>query len=255
TIEQFTEVMPLVAGKFKTTYTSKNGLTTSNPITEVSFLMLAPSSELFIKRSTVEALSLLSVTRANGKVTNTRILHDILGTGARARNNMPVATEQVFSDPLGFISGNDPLHTTNRVRLVFTSVISGPEFEFDLHADQHEKSLMKVIYKNRTDKYTLEPFPEAPDAGGESFLVANCQEIDYGWHALGDTALIDKIVIGEGPDLNFRHAVNFDEVKENQFPTEKPVAPTFRPRFERADLAWPRMVISQAGEVWPDHHF
>ena len=255
TLEQFAEMLPLIAGKFKATYTSKNGNKPRNPITEISFLMLAPSSRLFSKRSTVESLSLLSVTRADGKSTNTRILHDILGASPRARRNLPVASEQVFTDPLGFISGSVPLHVTNRVRLVFTSVIVGPEYEFDLYANQHEKSVMKVIYKQRTDKYSLEPLKEDPAAGGESFLVANCQEIDYGWHALGDTAIIDKIVIGEGPEMKFRHAVNFNNVQDNSFLIKKSIAPIFGPRFERADLVWPRIVISQAGELWPAHHY
>ena len=255
TVEQFAEVLPLVAGKFKCTLPT-SGSQEKNPITEISFLMLAPNSELFTRRTKVESLSLLKVKRADGSQRTTKFLQNRFALTANLRNNVSVATDQIMTDPLGHIIGTDPLHSTNRVRMAFTTLTVGPDYEIDVFAQEHERSSLKVIYPgNRLVKYGLEPFPEEPAAGGESFLVANCQEISYGWLPLTGNDMTESVVIGKGPSLHFRHAVNFNEVKEVEFNLDKPVANNITPRYERLDLAWPRMVIGNAGDEWLENPF
>jgi hypothetical protein len=257
TIEQFAEVLPLVAGKFKVTPDeSDGGATVANPIVELSFLMLAPNSELFTRRTNVESISLFAVKRADGSLKTTNILHNRFGLSGSFQNNVSIAADQIMTDPLGYFIGSDPLHSTNRVRMAFTTLTIGPNYEIDLYSQEHERSSLKVLYPgNRLVKYKLEPFPEEPSAGGESFLVANCQEINYGWLPLLGNDLTESVVIGKGPSLHFRHAVNFNEVKEVEFNLDKPVARNITPRYERLDLVWPRRVIQNAGEEWRKEPF
>ena len=255
TVEQFAEVLPLVAGKFKC-IPPETGRTSVNPIVEISFLMLAPNSELFTRRINVESLSLLKVKRANGSVRTTNLLQNRLTLAANLDNKVSIATDQIMSDPLGHFIGNDPLHTTNRVRMAFTTLTVGPDYEIDLFGKEHHRSSLKVIYPgNRLVKYSLEPFDENANAGGESFLVANCKEVSYGWLPLLGNDFTESVVIGEGPSLHFRHAVNFNGVKELEFNLDKPVAHNITPRYERLDLAWPRRVIRNAGREWRENPF
>jgi hypothetical protein len=191
TVEQFTDSMPVVAGKFKARMLSPPEME-EDPVEEISFLILYPKKISDGAHRAQPSVSLMRAVHRSGAVRKTTFLGG--GFGGRAGGTM-------VTFPTGFFVPPSELGEKGHCRVCFVGMGMGPDYWMDIHLVHRDRNMLVV---EKSSKLRIEYVLDAFDDGGAVLVAGSAGPTDT-WFSLGHgTPLSDAL---SGPiGLLCRHA-------------------------------------------------
>ena len=255
TLPEFAEALPLIAAKARVT-PHPDDPPVNDPITEISFVLLLPNKSMFKDGTLTPSVSLFRATHESGHKTWTRFLGGNPQQMLDPEADWDDAPMALVAFPSGFQALDSPFAEEGHVRVYFVGMGLGPDYHILLHqADPTRGEMLVESLGGRKTRYLLETYPEPPDAGGHSLLVADARIETPGWRPLADYPLVWSVVLHEPTDLNLRHSIPLEEMFAHDVRVAKTYAPPFERRLPRRDLEWRRRLILHAAGYWSAAHF
>lgn len=255
TIAEFASTVPVVAAKVRARLLSSAEVE-PDPIEEISFLLFYPNCSMLTQQATAPSVSLFWARHQSGRIERSRFLPNKYGKVPDENMPWEQLPEMLFAFPAGFFAPETGLTEDGLLRVYFLGMGFGPDYWIDLYRDDVTRSRMVVGKADgvRVD-YAIEPFLEAPEAGGQTVLVAGLRETDMGWHNLGADPIVWKIAHDETPVIRTRHSIEFGALAQAPLPTRPPVAETFLPQPVAVGQAFSRRIVLRAASRWSTQAF
>ncbi len=255
-IEEFTHAIPVVAAKVKATLLSSPEVE-PDPITELSFVIFFPNRSIHTRQSVAPSISLFHAEHESGRIARTRFLPNQDGSPLSEDldwDNMP---EVLVSFPSGYHAQRTGLSEEGLLRTYFLGMGLGSDYWIDIHRMERNRSILVVEKPNGTKvEYFLEPYPERPEAGGESILVAGLTDIERGWKHIGNTPVMWNIVLDEEETLSTRNVSRLEQEAWRYLQNRPAVAAAYRPdRLSREEINFRRAIVLRAATRWHKDHF
>lgn len=192
-IDEFTDQIPVIAGKFSCRLVSPPELD-PDPIEELSFVLLCPNRNMRMKGGVSPSVSLFHAVRRSGRVSQT---HFLPGAGAGMLSddmdwrNLP---DVVVSLPAGYSAGYNPMTAPGLLRVYFMGMGLGPDYWIDVNRKDVEQNALVVENPDGTRiHYRLDPHKESFRAGGSSVLMAGLQGVRHSWRLLDRGCILNHI--------------------------------------------------------------
>ncbi len=255
-VEEFTHAIPVVAAKVQATLLSDEELE-PDPITELSFVIFFPNRSVHTRQSVAPSVSLFHAEHESGRAVRTRFLPNQDGAPLSEDLDWDDMPEVLVSFPSGYHAQRTGLSDEGLLRTYFLGMGLGDDYWIDIHRVDRNRSIMVVEKQDGTKlEYALEPYPEKPEAGGETVLVAGLTDIESGWEHIGKTPVMWNLLLDEAARPNTRHMSRLEQEAWRFLDGERAVAEPYRfDGLSRDEISFRRAIVLRAATRWHLDHF
>ncbi len=214
TINEFSEALPVVAGKMKATLIGMPDQE-PDPIEEVAFALFYPNQNTVAEQEPAPGISLFSVKHRSGKI---KASNPMPGPSGKLHEGMKLEDmpDMIVYLPNGHYSTKSTQTGHGQLRVFYLGMGLGPDYWLDIDRYKPEESFMIVERRDGSKvKYALTPYEERLEAGRHSILVAGVTPHQTEWFELGKGAIRWNLIKEEMKAPRFRHTMTMDDLKKS----------------------------------------